>query len=146
MRRRVGVVGLMLVALVALAPLGAQKSPAATNAAATGWQLPPTAEDEKSPLRVTPAVLNTGKSLYQKQCQRCHGEQGIGDGPDADPDYMADMDLTHPKRADRNPDGVVFYKVWNGRTKPKMPALKDELTKEQVWAIVAYVQTLRKPS
>ena len=34
----------------------------------------------------------------------------------------------------------------NGRKKPKMPAVKDKLTKEQVWAVVAYVQTLRKPA
>ena len=68
----------------------------------------------------------------------------MGDGPDADPDAMDDMDLTVAKRAERNPDGVVFYKVMNGRRKPKMPAFKEELTKDQVWAVVAYVQTLRK--
>ena len=68
------------------------------------------------------------------------------DGPDADPDNEQDMDLTNPKRAARNPDGVVFYKVWNGRQKPKMPAFKDKLTKDQVWHIVSFVQTLRQPS
>jgi mono/diheme cytochrome c family protein len=56
---------------------------------------------------------------------------------------MQDMDLTNPRRAARNPDGTVFYKVWNGRKSPKMPAFKDELTKDQVWQIVAYAQTLR---
>jgi hypothetical protein len=40
----------------------------------------------------------------------------------------------------------VFYKIWNGRKKPKMPAFKDELTKEQAWSIVAFSQTLRKPA
>ena len=48
------------------------------------------------------------------------------------------------KRADRNSDGVVFYKVSNGRRKPKMPAFKDELNEQQIWSVVAYVQTLRK--
>jgi mono/diheme cytochrome c family protein len=57
---------------------------------------------------------------------------------------MGDMDLTVAKRAARNPDGVVFYKVMNGRRKPKMPAFKEELTPEQVWAVVAYAQSLRK--
>ena len=56
---------------------------------------------------------------------------------------MEDMDLTNAKRAARNSDGVVFYKIWNGRPKPKMPAQKDKLTKDQVWQIVAYAQTLR---
>jgi mono/diheme cytochrome c family protein len=111
-----------------------------------GWELPATADDEKSPLTVTPVVLNAGKALFKKNCERCHGPEGIGDGPDADPEYMADMDLTNPKRADRNSDGVVFYKIWNGRKKPKMPAFKEELTKEQAWSIVAFSQTLRKPA
>ena len=54
------------------------------------------------------------------------------------------MNLTNPKRADRNPDGIVFYKVSNGRAKPKMPAFKEELSQEQIWSVVAYVQSLRK--
>ena len=90
-------------------------------------------------------VLATGKAIFKDKCQKCHGPGGLGDGPDADPDAPEDMDLTNAKRAERNSDGVVFYKVWNGRKKPKMPAFKDELTKEQVWAVVAYAQTLRKP-
>ena len=56
------------------------------------------------------------------------------------------MDLTRADRAAKNPEGVMFFKAWNGRKKPKMPAFKDELTKEQVWAVVAYAQTLRKPA
>lgn len=111
-----------------------------------GWTIPEEAASEKSPIEVTPQTLVAGRALFQKNCRRCHGPKGIGDGPDADPDHMADMDLTNPKRASRNPDGVIFYKVWNGRQKPKMPAFKDELSKEQVWTIIAYVQTLRKPA
>lgn len=111
-----------------------------------GWTIPEDAATEKSPIEVIPQTLVAGRALFQKNCRRCHGPKGIGDGPDADPDYMSDMDLTNPKRASRNPDGVVFYKVWNGRQKPKMPAFKEELSKEQVWTIIAYVQTLRKPA
>jgi mono/diheme cytochrome c family protein len=54
------------------------------------------------------------------------------------------MNLTNPKRAERNPDGVVFYKVVNGRRSPKMPAQKDQLSTEQLWSVVAYVQAFRK--
>jgi mono/diheme cytochrome c family protein len=53
------------------------------------------------------------------------------------------MNLTNPARAAANPEGVIFYKVWNGRTSPKMPAFSEELSKEQAWSVVAYVQTLR---
>jgi mono/diheme cytochrome c family protein len=89
-------------------------------------------------------LLATGKAIFKDKCQKCHGASGKGDGPDADPDAQEDMDLTRADRAGKNPDGVIFYKVFNGRKKPKMPAQKDELTKDQIWAVVSYVQTLRK--
>jgi len=111
----------------------------------SGWQLPPEAETLKNPLTVDDKLLATGKGVFKDKCQRCHGPAGKGDGEDADPDAMGDMDLTVAKRAERNPDGVVFYKVMNGRRKPKMPVFKEELSKDQVWAVVAYVQTLRSP-
>jgi mono/diheme cytochrome c family protein len=112
-----------------------------------GWTLPPGADQEKNPLAADAKAIETGKQLFLKTCKKCHGPGGKGDGPDADPDSQQDMDLTVARRAARNPDGVIFYKIWNGRQKPKMPAQKNDLTKEQVWAIVSYVQTLRqKPS
>ena len=89
-------------------------------------------------------MLAAGKASSRKSARSATALRGKGDGPDADPDAQEDMDLTGPNRAARNTDGVVFFKVWNGRKKPKMPAQKDDLTKEQVWAVVAYVQTLRK--
>ena len=114
------------------------------NPTGTGWQLPADAETKKSPLQVDAKVLATGKAVFKDKCVKCHGQGGLGDGPDADPEHREDMDLTNPKRADRNADGVVFYKVSNGRRRPKMPAFKDELSEQQVWSVVAYVQTLRK--
>ena len=109
-----------------------------------GWQLEPDADTLKNPLTVDEKLLASGKTIYKDKCQKCHGPGGLGDGPDADPDHAEDMDLTNPKRAERNSDGVVFYKVWNGRRKPKMPAFKEELSKDQAWAVIAYAQSLRR--
>ena len=108
-----------------------------------GWNIPPDAKTEKSPLTVNDSVIANGKKLFGSKCQRCHGASGKGDGPDGDPAHADDMNLTNPSRAAVNPDGVVFYKIWNGRSTPKMPTFSEELTKDQAWAIVAYVQTLR---
>jgi len=119
-----------------------QQSGRATSS--SGWQLPPDADAKKSPLTVDDKVLAAGKAVFKDKCTKCHGPSGVGDGPDADPDYAEDMDLTNPKRADRNPEGVMFYKVSNGRRRPKMPAFKEELTEQQIWSVVAYAQTLRK--
>jgi mono/diheme cytochrome c family protein len=43
----------------------------------------------------------------------------------------------------RNPEGVVFYKIWNGRKDPDMPAFKSQMTKDEAWAVVAYAISLR---
>jgi mono/diheme cytochrome c family protein len=109
-----------------------------------GWILPEDAEQKKNPHPVDEKLISAGMEVYKDKCARCHGPGGLGDGPDADPDVRPEMDLTTPKRAERNPDGVIFYKVWNGRRRPKMPAFSSELTEDQVWAVVAYTQTLRK--
>jgi mono/diheme cytochrome c family protein len=116
---------------------------APTAPQSSGWTIPANGAAEKNPLTVTPAVVAAGKTLFSTKCQRCHGALGKGDGEDGEPENQPDMDLTVAARAARNSDGTVFYKLWNGRTSPKMPAFSDQLTKEQAWSIVAYVQTLR---
>jgi len=150
MKRRVVVlVGCLVLWVAVLATVAGARSvaqnPPAAGAAqrGSGWTIPPTAAEEKTPLTVNPGVIAAGKKLFTDKCQRCHGAEGKGDGPEGEPEHAQDMNLTLAARAARNPDGVVFYKIWNGRPSPKMPEFSKELTKDQAWAIVAYVQTLR---
>ena len=108
-----------------------------------GWQIPQGAERQRNPVAVDAGVIASGQRLYRSKCQRCHGVDGAGTGPDADPDH-APGDLTDGGRAARNPDGVMFYKIWNGRTKPRMPAMKAEIDPNEVWTVIHYVKTLRR--
>ena len=142
--RSVGILGLALTMTAAGAAARQSSQPPKAQGSGSGWTIPPEAEQTKNPLAVDAKVLATGKTIFGDKCKKCHGPGGKGDGPDADPDAQEDMDLTSAKRAARNTDGVVFFKVSNGRKKPKMPVFKDELTKDQIWAVVAYVQSLRK--
>ncbi len=112
-------------------------------AGSDGWQIPASAAAEGNPQPVTAAVLARGQSLYKSKCQRCHGADGRGHGPDADPKHPAG-DLTDGSRASRNPDGVLFYKIWNGRANPKMPAMKLDMPPADAWTVIDYVKTLRK--
>src|SRR5215218_7143451 len=143
-RFRVTLLAVLVAMPIAAAAFVVSAPGAVQQKSSGGWTLPPDAADTKSPLKVDDKVLAIGKKVFTDKCQKCHGPKGLGDGPDADPDHAEDMDLTNPKRTDRNPDGVVFYKVLNGRRSPKMPAFKDQLSPEQIWSVVAYAQSFRK--
>ena len=123
--------------------IAATGAPEAAPQTARSWTLGEDADTKKNPVPVNAKTLDAGKALFKDKCARCHGPGGLGDGPDADPD-ATEMDLTNPKRAPRNPDGVVYYKVLNGKLRPKMPAFKDELSEEQIWSVVAYAQSIRR--
>ncbi len=106
-----------------------------------GWTIPETAQAETNPRSSSPDVLKQGASLYKSNCIGCHGPKGLGDGADVDKkdrkNRPANLTMS------RNPDGVVFYKIWNGRKDPDMPAFKTRMTRDESWAVVAYVVSLR---
>jgi mono/diheme cytochrome c family protein len=129
--------GLLLLILLLFAP--------AALAQYEGWTVPANARTEKSPFAGSADAVRKGKSIFQGRCQRCHGSEGKGNGPEADP-KTPPANLTEIK-ADLNPEGVLFYKVWNGHqprgdSKGSMPAFKVQLVKEDVWRVVEYVKTL----
>lgn len=106
-----------------------------------GWTIPAEAEKEMSPVKPEMDVLEQGRGIFEKSCAPCHGAKGMGDGPDGDPRNLP-ADLTDPYRVDLNPDGVMFYRVWNGKP-PIMPAFKDELSRDEVWTVIEYAKSLR---
>ena len=111
--------------------------PALLSAQSKTWTIPDGAANEKNPLTISPAVLKKGESLYKSNCSGCHGTKGVGDGPNVDT-----KDRTHRPAnlaISRNPEGVVFYKMWNGRKDPDMPEFKSRMTRDEAWAVVAYV-------
>lgn len=115
----------------------------AISAQYAGWTIPEGGKDEKSPLKSSPALVAKGKGLFGSNCQKCHGPLGKGDGPDSDKNEPA-ADLTDEFRYELNPEGVLYYKIMNGHP-PAMPAFKSKLTKDDTWAVVEYVKSLRKP-
>jgi mono/diheme cytochrome c family protein len=110
---------------------------------ADSWVVPANAATEQNPVAVNDKVLKEGLKLYGSKCERCHGSTGKGDGPDADPDRPP-ADLADADRAAKNPDGILFYKIWNGRKNPNMPPMKMELSRPQVWTVIHYVKKFRE--
>ena len=106
--------------------------------AQSDWVVPKEAATLTSPVAANADVLARGGKIFQSRCRKCHGPEGKGNGPDSDPKHPA-ADLTLPE-VGMYPDGVLFYKVWNGRR--PMPAFKTELEKNDVWSVVAFVRSL----
>jgi mono/diheme cytochrome c family protein len=109
---------------------------AAANAA--GWQVPEAALRDTSPFTPAADVIKKGKALYSSACQKCHGATGRGDGPYGEPAHRP-ADLT----ASTTADGIMFYKVWNGRKAPAMPPFKSTMTREEVRTVIEYARSLR---
>lgn len=130
--------------ILLLACLGLAFSVSAFAQWGSGWTIPAGAEKEVSPVKPGADVLKSGKTIFDARCARCHGAEGKGDGKESDPSNPA-ADLTDPFRADLNPDGVMFHRVANGKP-PAMPAFKSQLTSEEIWTVVQYAKSLRKPS
>lgn len=77
-------------------------------------------------------ALHEGRRLYHwMNCSGCHFAGGGGIGPP-----LMDEDWIYGDRPEQ-----IFDSIANGRANG-MPAYGDKLAAEQVWKIVAYVETL----
>ena len=96
-----------------------------------------------NPLPHTQATLDEGAKVYSENCAACHGEQGQGDGP-------AGAELSPPPGnlawLSEMPigqwDPFIYWTVAEGGSQfgSAMPAFKDSLSKDQIWAVTAYIQ------
>jgi mono/diheme cytochrome c family protein len=93
-----------------------------------------------NPVPRTPGALARGEALYQTFCAVCHGPQGAGDGPlvpriPNPPSYSSE-------RVRAMPAGQLFHVITRGSN--RMPSYAAQITPEQRWLVVHYVQTLQR--
>ena len=106
------------------------------------WIVPDKNAGMHNPAKNDAATLNTGKELYAKHCQSCHGKKGIGDGPKSAELKTEPGDFTSGAFQSQS-DGSVFYKISEGRD--DMPSFKKKIPEqEDIWAVVIYLRTLKK--
>lgn len=128
-RKRVRKVRLVLLAVSLLAIVG---SIALAADAFNGMA----AAIANAPIDTTQAAQ--GKDLYDANCATCHGAAGHGDGPAGKSLPVQPFDLTtHVLLHDEQYLDAV---ISNGRG--YMPAWKDRLTQDQIFAIIAYTRLL----
>ncbi|MDN4165161.1 cytochrome c [Cytophagales bacterium LB-30] len=100
----------------------------------------------KSPLTASEDVVAQGKELYLRYCTHCHGQNGQGsEDPTAKvgailkgvPSYSVGRLATVS-------EGHVFHVITHG--KGRMGAHGSQISEENRWKIVSYVQKLQKGS
>lgn len=94
----------------------------------------------KNPIPTTEASLAEGKQLYLNMCSHCHGDEGKADGA-----IVAAGKYPVPTYQSPNlknlPEGKIFFSIHYGKN--LMGSHASQLTKEERWKIVQYVQTLQ---
>ncbi|HVN32335.1 MAG TPA: cytochrome c [Thermoanaerobaculaceae bacterium] len=78
---------------------------------------------------------------WKSKCASCHGAGGKGDTDKGQQLKIVDM-TTADFQAKKNDE--LKNAILNGVEKEKSHAFKDELTPEQVDALVAYIRTFKK--
>ncbi|MEE9423189.1 MAG: c-type cytochrome, partial [Gammaproteobacteria bacterium] len=115
-----------------------QGSALAGNKGSDEWKISPRKARIDNPITVDESSLATGKDLYLRECQQCHGETGQGDGPVAAALNNMVADLTSPEVLKQS-DGAIYTKIRTGRS--PMPGFKDRLAKEELWHLVNLIRS-----
>jgi len=84
-------------------------------------------------------VLKEGKVLYERFCQHCHGSEGLGDGS-VGKVYKGVTAYTSASVVDK-PGGHIYHVITHG--KGRMGAHGSQISEEDRWKIVRYVQVLQ---
>jgi len=93
----------------------------------------------RNPIPPTPASIARGAAIYGEDCAICHGESGRGDGPAGlalnprPADFRAHLAAGHT-------DGQLFDWITNGFRGTAMPPFKDQLSEEDRWSVLNYIQ------
>lgn len=92
-----------------------------------------------NPLGADAAV--DGANVFKTNCETCHGPQGHGDGPagvalDPKPKNLAELQTTAS-------DDYLYWRINTGKEGTSMVAWKGVLTDEQIWQVIAFVNTLK---
>ena len=93
-----------------------------------------------SPIEDSDEVLKEAKILYERFCIHCHGEKGMGDGL-VGKVYLGVTAYNSRAVKDKS-EGHIFHVITHG--KGRMWGHGSQISIEDRWKIVKYVQTLQK--
>jgi mono/diheme cytochrome c family protein len=107
----------------------------------TGWVAPEEAKKIKNPIKATKASIQRGKEIYEKKCALCHGIKGDGKGT-ASAGLNPKPTNFKDSHGEKMTDGEHFWKITTGRG--RMASFARDLTEEERWYVVNYINTFSK--
>lgn len=108
----------------------------------TGWVAPDETANLKNPFISKKGVGAEGKKIYDKNCAKCHGIGGKGDGESAGSLQIELPDFSNKEVAMVETDGEWFWKIKTGQF--EMPPFQLVLNDDEVWQVLLHVRTLAK--
>lgn len=114
--------------------------PLSTTAPSDPWKAPAQADQLKDPLASDPKAAQRGERIFTSVCWTCHGTAGHGDGPAATALATRPAALSDPA-VQAQSNGALYWKITHGRD--PMPTYEEVLSREERWAVVHYLRTLR---
>ncbi len=135
----------------------AEETPAEDAEAAPAGELPErlatffaTFSDEdrakSNPLSGNAEAISKGGDEFQATCFPCHGREGKGDGPAAQAMGIKPADLSDTVRGALISDGERFLIMKNGIPDTAMQPFGAALSDDQIWRLLAFVESLRAPA
>ncbi len=94
----------------------------------------------KNPIETNEEVLKEAKVLYERYCIHCHGNKGMGDGLVGK--VYKGVTAYNSRAVKDRPEGHIFHVITHG--KGRMWGHGSQISVEDRWKIVKYVQTLQK--
>lgn len=93
------------------------------------------------PRSAPPQALETGRIVYLGACAQCHGVDADGKGWLGMLSYPPAGALDDADTQERS-DTELYWIIANGLSFTGMPAFRDRLSDEQIWAVVTYLRQL----
>src|SRR5450756_2402549 len=102
---------------------------------------PPPYAGKTNPLTNSYAVLDSGKAIYTRECQVCHGSSGRGEGP-----YRTGLEPLPPDLGDgsygKYTDADYFWRLEVGVPWTAMPVWGLQYSSDELWSVVHNLRTM----
>lgn len=96
-----------------------------------------------NPLAGDTNAIQAGENLYDANCASCHGDTGLGDGIAGESLDPKPANLVNTVK--ETTEGYQHYRILKGGmmdpVNSSMPAQEGLMSDEQIWQIVAYMNT-----